>query len=131
MKTIEVVAAVIQHDNKTLCVKRGPSKFEYVAHKYEFPGGKIEVGETKEEAMVREIQEELNLDLTSLKFFMTVHHTYPDFKLIMHSFICPTSTREITLTEHTDAKWLSIGELDDLDWAGADIPIVKKLQAAK
>ena len=127
MKKIEVVAAIIQEGGKTLCVQRGPAKFDYIDHKWEFPGGKIESGETNEQAIVREIKEELGLELKELNFFMTVDHPYPDFQLIMHSYICPSSSREITLTEHVDFKWIDGDELRELDWAAADIPIVDML----
>lgn len=115
MKTIEVVAAIIQNKNTTLCAQRGPSKFEYVSHKYEFPGGKIENGETKEEAIIREIQEELKLNIESPEFYMTVQHSYPDFHLIMHSFICQINHTRITLTEHINVEWLTLKELNTLD----------------
>lgn len=127
MKTIEVVAAIIQNNNQILCVQRGPSKYAYVSHKYEFPGGKVEVGETKEQAIIREIKEELHIDIINPQFYLTVEHTYPDFAIVMHSFLCVTETQQLTLTEHIDAKWLKNSELELLDWAEADVPIVKKL----
>lgn len=127
MKTIEVVAAIIQNNNQILCVQRGPSKYAYVSHKYEFPGGKVEAGETKEQAIIREIKEELHIDIINPQFYLTVEHTYPDFAIVMHSFLCVTETQQLTLTEHIDAKWLKNSELELLDWAEADVPIVKKL----
>lgn len=129
MKTIEVVAAIIQNNHKILCVQRGPAKLDYIHHKFEFPGGKIEPGETGEEAIARELREELQLDVPEATYFMTVDHTYPDFHITMHAFLCPVSHRYIVLTEHIDAKWLSLDELPNLDWAAADLPIVKKLMA--
>ncbi len=129
MKKINVVAAIIQCEGKTLCVQRGPAKLDYISKKYEFPGGKIEDGETKEEAIIREIKEELHLDIIEPSFFHAVEHQYPDFFITMHSFICPIHHKDITLTEHIDEKWLEIEELDALDWAAADIPIVNKLQS--
>ena len=128
MKKIEVVAAIIQCGEETLCVQRGLAKLEYISKKYEFPGGKIEVGETKESAIIREIKEELKLDILEPKFFNTVSYQYPDFYITMHSFICLVDNKDITLTEHIDQRWLKIGELKNLDWAAADIPIVQKLQ---
>ena len=128
MKKLNVVAAIIQCGEETLCVQRGPAKFDYIAKKYEFPGGKIELGETKESAITREIKEELNLDIVDPQFFNTVHHQYPDFFITMHSFICPVEHKDITLTEHVDQRWLTIDQLHSLDWAAADIPIVEKLQ---
>ena len=126
-KKIEVVAAIIQHENKILCVQRGENKLSYISKKYEFPGGKVESGETLQETIIREIQEELKIKIVPIQQFITVDHEYPDFNLKMHSFICKCENVEIVLTEHTQYKWLKINELIDLDWAAADIPIVNKL----
>jgi len=127
MKKIEVVAAVIFCKDQVLCVQRPKNKFPYISEKYEFPGGKIEEGETKEEALHRELLEELNFSTKIKNYFLTVVHQYPDFELIMHSFICEVDSKELTLHEHIDQKWLKINELTALDWAAADIPIVEKL----
>jgi len=127
MKSIEVVAAIIQHDGRNLCVQRGPAKFDYIHHKFEFPGGKVEEGETGEQAIIRELQEELHLDISQVDYFMTVEHAYPDFHVTIHAYICPVESREIVLTEHIDAKWLLASELLQLDWAAADVPFVERL----
>lgn len=127
MKEVEVVAAIIISDGKILCVQRNINKYEYISKKFEFPGGKIEISETKEQAIVREIQEELKMNIEVQEEFLTVHHEYPDFKIIMHSFICSCEDALLTLTEHIDYKWLSKNELFELDWAAADIPIVEEL----
>ena len=127
MKKIEVVAAIIIHNDKVLCVQRGDNKYDYIAFKYEFPGGKVEIGETNETALVREILEELNLKINIESEFLTVNHTYPDFMLSMHSFICSCENSTLNLTEHIDFKWLDKNELNNLAWAAADIPIVNKL----
>lgn len=127
MKKIEVVAGVIFWGNLVLCVQRPKNKLHYISEKYEFPGGKIEENETKEEALERELLEELNLSIKDKTYFLKVVHEYPDFELTMHSFICKVDTKEVTLHEHIDKKWLKINELNDLDWAAADIPIVNKL----
>lgn len=129
MKQIEVVAAIIKKDNKILCVQRNENKLSYISKKYEFPGGKMEANETKKETIVREIKEELAMDINVKEEFLTVTHQYPDFLLIMHSFICTSNESKVTLTEHIDYKWLELEELDKLDWAAADVPIVKKLIA--
>ncbi len=129
MKKVEVVAAVIFYNNKILCVQRGDNKYNYIAFKYEFPGGKVESGETNEKAIKREIQEELNLEISIDSKFITVNHQYPDFTLVMHSFICSCDNPVIVLSEHVDFKWLDKTELKKLDWAAADIPIVDKLMA--
>ena len=127
MKKIEVVAGVIFWEDQVLCVQRPKNKLHYISEKFEFPGGKIEEGETKEEALHRELFEELNLATKIKSFFLTVVHEYPDFELTMHSFKCEVDSKELTLHEHVDQKWLKINELTALDWAAADIPIVDKL----
>jgi 8-oxo-dGTP diphosphatase len=127
MKRIEVVAGIIVHQDQILCVQRPKNKLSYISEKFEFPGGKIETGETREEALHRELLEELDISATIDSFYLTVVHEYPDFELTMHSFICEVETKELTLHEHIDQKWLVRGELTTLDWAAADIPIVDKL----
>jgi len=127
MKHIEVVAAIIIYENKILCVQRGENKLSYISKKYEFPGGKMEPGETKSETIKREILEELHMVIEVKEEFLTVKHEYPDFILEMHSFICECKNNTVTLSEHIDFKWLDISELNTLDWAAADVPIVNKL----
>ncbi|VEU79906.1 (deoxy)nucleoside triphosphate pyrophosphohydrolase [Haploplasma axanthum] len=124
-KHIEVVAAVIKKDNKYFCAQRKDSG--ELAKKWEFPGGKVEAGETPEQALKRELMEELEIDIKINKFIMTVEHEYNSFELTMHAFLCETD-KEIVLTEHLDSKWLLIDQLSDLDWAAADLPIVDKLK---
>ena len=128
MKTIEVVAAIVVHEEKVLCVQRGDSKLDYISKKFEFPGGKLEANETLEQALSREMSEELKMVVDIKRLFLTVEHRYPAFNLIMHSFICHANNRDLTLTEHLQALWLGIDELDILDWAAADIPIVEQLK---
>ena len=125
-----VVAVAIFRENRVLCVQRSKHTKEYKSLKWEFPGGKVEVGESREEALVREIREELSVDIEVSEFLMTVEHTYPDFHLTMHVFKCVLDQGEITLNEHIALKWLSLDELDQLDWAAADIPVVEFLMQA-
>ena len=127
MKEIEVVAAIIYYESKILCVQRPKHKYPYISEKFEFPGGKIEYGETKEAALKRELLEELNISSNIKSLFLTVVHSYPDFKLTMHSFKCEVKTMELILNEHVAYEWLSLYELKKLDWAAADIPLVNKL----
>ena len=127
MKKIEVVAAIIYFANKILCVQRTKNKFSYISEKFEFPGGKIENGETKKDALKRELLEELSIVADIKSLFLTVVHEYPDFELTMHSFICEVDSKDLTLHEHISQEWLSLSELNKLDWAAADIPIVDKL----
>ena len=124
MKHITIVAAVIEKQGKILSVQRGPSALDYISHKWEFPGGKIELDETEEEALFREILEELQMEIVVGKKIGTITHQYPDFLLTMHAFHC-TSKQEPTLTEHIAFCWLNARELENLDWAAADVPVVK------
>lgn len=127
-KIIEVVAAIILRDDRILCTQRNFSKYEYVSYKYEFPGGKIEMGEAEETALKREINEELGIDIKVNMKFLTLEHNYPDFIVVMHCYLCKTEAKEIMLNEHINFKWLCVEDLDTLDWAAADIPIVEKLR---
>jgi len=129
VKHIEVVAAIILNQNKILCMQRPKSDKIYISCKYEFPGGKIEAGETKTEALMRELYEEMKLsvDISEEDFFMTVNHAYPDFELTLHCYICRVDTPEFVRQEHIDHKWVPPADLLKLDWAGADLPIVEKL----
>ncbi len=128
MKQVEVVAAIIKRENLFLCTQRNNGKYDYISYKYEFPGGKVEEGEMNEEALCREIMEELSIDIHVKEYFMTVDHEYPDFNVVMHSFICEMGEDEPILNEHIEYKWLSVNELDSLDWAAADIPIIERLK---
>ena len=125
MKTIEVVAAIIKDNNKIFTTRRGYGEFENM---WEFPGGKIELGETKEEALTREIKEELELDIDITKYLTTVHYDYPNFHLTMHCYICNISGGKLQLNAHNDAKWTTLEELDKLIWVPADILVVEKLK---
>ena len=125
----EVVAAIIKKDNKIFCAQRNLQKS--MGGKWEFPGGKIEIGETPEQALIREIHEELDSTITVDSFFCTVEHDYPTFHITMHSFLCTLIEGELFLEEHNDSKWLKLEELDKLDWAEADWPIIKQLQRQK
>lgn len=128
MKKIEVVAAIIYFRNEIFCVQRPKNKKSYISEKFEFPGGKIETGETNKEALKRELVEELDFVPTKIDdLFLTVVYQYPDFELTMHSYKCYSETKNIQLNEHISSKWLTIKNLNKLDWAKADIPIVNKL----
>lgn len=127
MKKVEVVAGIIMYGENILCVQRPENNLEYISKKFEFPGGKIEDGESKKEALKRELIEELNITPKIQNLYLTVVHEYPDFELTMHSFICIIHSTDITLNEHISMEWLKIEELNILDWAAADVPIVDKL----
>lgn len=127
MKTVHVTAAVILKDERILCVQRNENKFDYISKKWEFPGGKVEEGEQIERTIIREIEEELELKIRIKNFLIQVDHQYPDFRIIMDTFICEIESGELKLNEHIDHKWLMKNELEFLDWAEADIPIVNEL----
>ena len=124
MKELFVVAAIIKKDNKILATQRGYGEFEGL---WEFPGGKIENGETKEEALVREIKEELNADIIVEKFALDLEWQYPNFYLYMSCFECVLES-DIELLEHMGARWLSLDELDSVEWIQADIKAVNYIK---
>lgn len=126
MKNIEVVAAVIVHNNKIFATQRGYGDYKGF---WEFPGGKIEQGETKQSALKREIKEELDIDITVNKLIKTVEYDYPTFHLTMHVFSCFLKNKQPTLLEHMDAKWLSKNELAVLNWLPADMCLLNVVQS--
>lgn len=132
LKQVEVVAAVIRDGGQILCVQRAPHAREYISQKWEFPGGKIEAGETPPEALVREIREELGVAVEVGPLVTTVRHAYPHFELTMHAFDCQllSPRTELTLSEHIDSMWLTADDaaFATLDWAAADVPIVHMLR---
>ena len=104
------------------------NKLAYLSEKWEFPGGKIEEGETREEALTREIYEELEIVISNIEFTLTVVHKYEDFELTMHTFKVSTTQTKFILNAHKKAIWTPLGKLNKLDWAEADLPIVEYLQ---
>ncbi len=130
MKSLNVVAAIIIHNGQILCMQRGKAKQDYISYKYEFPGGKIELGETRIEALMRELKEEMNIEVKIAEedYFMTINHSYPDFELTMHSYICHVDTKEFVRKEHIDHQWVIPQELNTLEWVPADYPIVERLR---
>ena len=125
MKTIHVVAAVILRDGKVFATQRG-----YGAYKdyWEFPGGKIEPGETAEEALVREIREELDTEIAVEAPFEQVEYDYPEFHLSMQCFLCRVIRGSLVLKEHEDAAWLDRERLDDVRWLPADETVISRLR---
>lgn len=130
MKHYEVVAAVIEYEDKILCMQRGKAKYDYTSYKFEFPGGKVEAGEENNVALEREIREEMDLkvSISEKDYLLTVDHTYLDFAITMHAYLCKVDTPDFVMKEHVGFKWLSPNELDTLDWAEADKPIVEWLK---
>ncbi len=126
MKTIEVVAAVIKDGDKVFVTRRDYGDFENM---WEFPGGKVEAGESKEAALIREIKEELELDINVSDFLITVEYDYPNFHLVMDCYLCNICGGKLKLNAHNDARWISIKELDTLNWVPADILVVDKIKS--
>ena len=124
MKQIEVVAAIIRKDDKIFATQRGYGEWK---DWWEFPGGKMKVEETQEEALVREIREELSAEISVDEFICTVEYDYPKFHLTMHCYICSLLTEALHLNEHEDARWLKSDELGSVKWLPADKIIVEQL----
>ena len=124
MKTIRVVAAVIRSEDNIFATARGYGEFK---GQWEFPGGKIEPGETPQEALIREIQEELDVKIEVGDLIDTIEYDYSSFHLSMDCFWCNVTEGEITLKEAEDARWLSKDELYSVDWLPADMELIEKL----
>lgn len=125
MKQIEVVAAVIRKDGRVFATQRGYGDWKGW---WEFPGGKIEQGETPEEALRREIREELQAEISVDEFLCTVEYDYPKFHLTMHCYFCSLLSETFHLNEHEAAQWLKADELDSVRWLPADVMVVEKLK---
>ena len=124
MKCIEVVAGIIRDSGKVFATQRGYGDFK---DGWEFPGGKVEPGETPQQALVRELKEELCIDVSVGDFLCTVEYDYPAFHLTMHCFFCSVVGGELTLLEHEAARWLSEADLHSVEWLPADVEVVKAL----
>ena len=126
MKTIEVVAAIIRKGDAIFATQRGYGEWKDY---WEYPGGKVEPGESLEAALVREIREELDTEINVDKFLTTIEWDYPAFHLRMHCFMCSLLTEALHLNEHEDARWLTVDELHTVNWLPADyqlIPLIEK-----
>jgi len=125
MKTIEVVAAIISKDDRIFATQRGYGEWK---DWWEFPGGKIEQGETPEEALKREIREELSAEISIDQFLCTVDYDYPTFHLTMHCYLCSLQKESLRLNEHEAALWLTRDELNNVKWLPADLEIIEKIK---
>ena len=125
MKTIKVVAAIIVHKNQVFATQRGYGEFK---DGWEFPGGKVEPGESSKEALRREILEELDTEIEVGNLLDTVEYDYPDFHLSMDCFFCTVKSGDLILKEHEAARWLTAETLDDGDWLPADQGLIEKIR---
>lgn len=125
MKTIKVVAAIIKKDNKIFVTQRGYGEFK---DGWEFPGGKVEKGETKQQALIREIKEELDTVIQVDFYLDTIEYDYPSFHLSMDCFVCSIVEGNLILKEHEDSKWITKEEIETLNWLPADLTIINKVK---
>lgn len=125
MKTIKVVAAIIIENGNVFATQRGYGEFK---DGWEFPGGKVEANETPEDALVREIKEELDTEIEVLELLDTVEYDYPKFHLSMECFVCKMKSGDLILKEHEAAKWLTKETLDSVDWLPADEGLIGKIE---
>lgn len=125
MKHIKVVAAIICKDGKYFATQRGYGEFEGM---WEFPGGKIEPGEEPEDALEREIQEELGISIAIGQLLCTTEYDYPNFHLTMHCYLCSMLDGEIELREHKSSRWLAASTINSVEWLPADKEVVEKLE---
>ena len=125
MRQIEVVAAIIVKGHKVFATQRGYGEWKDF---WEFPGGKIDAGETPEEALCREIKEELDTEIAVGELFTTIDYDYPTFHITMHCYLCTIENGSLTLLEHEAAKWLSLEQLDSITWLPADQIVIAELQ---
>ena len=130
-KTSRVVGAIIKDGDKYLCMQRPRSRYLYISEHWEFPGGKMESGESPEEALKREIWEELETRIVVERLVQTVEWDYPKFHLTMHCFWCHIESGSLTLKEHEAARWLREDQLDSVDWLPADKVVVEKIKKYK
>ena len=127
LKRVEVVAAIIVRDGTVLATQRGYGEFE---NWWEFPGGKVKEGETPEQALAREIREELNAAITVGRHLCTAEYDYPTFHLSMRCYVCRLEDETFELLEHHAARWLSAATLREVQWLPADVQIIEEIEAA-
>ena len=125
MKTVRVVAAVIREGDRVFATQRGYGAFK---DGWEFPGGKVEPGETPEQALAREIREELDTEISVGEKLAQVEYDYPDFHLSMACFLCTIAEGEPVLKEHEAARWVTKEDLDSVDWLPADITVIDRVR---
>lgn len=127
---LSVSAGIIVLDSKILCMQRSKSKYDYLSFKFEFPGGKVEPGESPKETLIRELKEEMDADVSSaeITLFNEIEYTYPDFSVHLYNFIVKVNEFNFIMKEHNSYKWVTPVELSELDWAAADELIINDLK---
>ncbi|MBD5464630.1 MAG: 8-oxo-dGTP diphosphatase MutT [Lachnospiraceae bacterium] len=128
MKVVEVAAAIIQKEDKIFATRRGYGEFKGM---WEFPGGKVEPGESPEEAVVREIREELETEILVGRCFAEVDYDYPYFHLHMKCYLCSIKSGDLKLLEHSEARWLTRETLESVEWLPADVGVIERLKGRK
>lgn len=127
-KESRVVAAVVKNGDKYLCMQRCRSHHLYISERWEFPGGKVEQGESYHDALIREIKEEMDWDIYVGKKLGTITHEYPDFKVKLTAFLCKGGDEQFKMLEHLDYKWLTREEMNDLNWTEADRKLLEVIE---
>ncbi|MBR5084037.1 MAG: (deoxy)nucleoside triphosphate pyrophosphohydrolase [Prevotella sp.] len=119
-KHYKVVAAVIKDKDKYLCMQRCRSEYEYTSEYWEFPGGKVEEGESEHHALLREIREEMDWDIYVGRCIGSIAHEYPDFSITLTAYLCKGGDGDFKMLKHLDCKWLTKKELPSLKWTEGD-----------
>lgn len=132
---LHVVCAVVEHQGEILCMQKGDHKYSYISHHWEFPGGKVEQGETEEQALVRELMEEMDYHVTVERHLLTTEYIYPDFEISLSAYLCHPANNEsprlFKMKEHIQSQWLAPSHLNTLVWAPADKQLIDEISKTR